>query len=154
MLKDFASLVHKSSALRFFSSGQSGVRNESMPARTFGHAGQSARRVPQNSRKLKASPANHQLSHWKKWCPGPELNQRHCDFQSHALPTELPGHLSAGRSPGRSRALIGGLSGAGKRRLTALRFNHRPARFLWHRASFPDHPHRYRSCRLGSHSSR
>lgn len=28
----------------------------------------------------------------KKWCPGLESNQRHCDFQSHALPTELPGH--------------------------------------------------------------
>src|SRR3569832_668839 len=26
-----------------------------------------------------------------EWCPGPESNQRHCDFQSHALPTELPG---------------------------------------------------------------
>jgi hypothetical protein len=27
----------------------------------------------------------------KKWWPGAELNCRHCDFQSHALPTELPG---------------------------------------------------------------
>jgi site-specific DNA recombinase len=27
------------------------------------------------------------------WCPGAESNHRHCDFQSHALPTELPGHL-------------------------------------------------------------
>lgn len=27
-----------------------------------------------------------------KWCPGAESNHRHCDFQSHALPTELPGH--------------------------------------------------------------
>lgn len=26
-----------------------------------------------------------------KWCPGAESNHRHCDFQSHALPTELPG---------------------------------------------------------------
>ncbi len=25
-------------------------------------------------------------------CPGPESNQRHADFQSAALPTELPGH--------------------------------------------------------------
>ena len=25
------------------------------------------------------------------WCPEPESNQRHCDFQSHALPTELSG---------------------------------------------------------------
>jgi len=26
-----------------------------------------------------------------RWCPGAESNHRHCDFQSHALPTELPG---------------------------------------------------------------
>jgi hypothetical protein len=26
-----------------------------------------------------------------QWCPGAESNHRHCDFQSHALPTELPG---------------------------------------------------------------
>lgn len=26
-----------------------------------------------------------------EWCPGAESNHRHCDFQSHALPTELPG---------------------------------------------------------------
>src|SRR5688572_14872892 len=25
------------------------------------------------------------------WWPGTESNRRHCDFQSHALPTELPG---------------------------------------------------------------
>ena len=25
------------------------------------------------------------------WCPGTELNRRHRDFQSRALPTELPG---------------------------------------------------------------
>ena len=30
---------------------------------------------------------------WKKWCPGADLNHRHADFQSTALPTELPGHL-------------------------------------------------------------
>src|SRR5882672_7018499 len=28
-----------------------------------------------------------------KWWPGRELNPRHADFQSAALPTELPGHL-------------------------------------------------------------
>jgi hypothetical protein len=28
----------------------------------------------------------------KRWCPGAGSNHRHCDFQSHALPTELPGH--------------------------------------------------------------
>ncbi len=30
-----------------------------------------------------------------EWCPGPELNQRHADFQSAALPTELPGRRAA-----------------------------------------------------------
>lgn len=30
-----------------------------------------------------------------KWCPGAGSNHRHCDFQSHALPTELPGHCPA-----------------------------------------------------------
>ncbi len=28
-----------------------------------------------------------------KWCPGAESNHRHEDFQSSALPTELPGHI-------------------------------------------------------------
>src|SRR5689334_9448587 len=31
------------------------------------------------------------------WCPGTELNRRHEDFQSSALPTELPGHPAGGR---------------------------------------------------------
>src|SRR5215831_339782 len=34
------------------------------------------------------------------WCPGAELNHRHCDFQSHALPTELPGHAAVVRGTG------------------------------------------------------
>ena len=29
----------------------------------------------------------------KKWCPDPESNQRHGDFQSPALPTELSGQI-------------------------------------------------------------
>jgi hypothetical protein len=29
----------------------------------------------------------------KKWCPEADLNHRHADFQSAALPTELSGHL-------------------------------------------------------------
>src|SRR5690606_22532991 len=33
-----------------------------------------------------------------EWCPGTESNRRHCDFQSHALPTELPGQV---RGPAR-----------------------------------------------------
>src|SRR6185312_16656052 len=35
------------------------------------------------------------LTHWFfrefRWCPGAELNHRHTDFQSVALPAELPG---------------------------------------------------------------
>src|SRR5688572_15770714 len=37
--------------------------------------------------------------HLGGWCPGAGSNHRHCDFQSHALPTELPGRavlLAAG----------------------------------------------------------
>ncbi len=30
---------------------------------------------------------------WNSWCPGAESNRRHEDFQSSALPTELPGHI-------------------------------------------------------------
>ena len=33
------------------------------------------------------------------WWPRAESNRRHCDFQSHALPTELPGHAGAEPSP-------------------------------------------------------
>src|SRR5689334_19554122 len=38
------------------------------------------------------------------WWPGTELNRRHYDFQSYALPTELPGPqraLSAAKTEGR-----------------------------------------------------
>ena len=41
----------------------------------------------------------------KPWWLGPESNRRHCDFQSHALPTELPSH--AGRGLKRSHVLHG-----------------------------------------------
>jgi hypothetical protein len=37
------------------------------------------------------------------WCPGAGSNHRHCDFQSHALPTELPGQVPA---RGRERRFI------------------------------------------------
>src|ERR1700719_1626679 len=33
---------------------------------------------------------------WVCWCPGTESNCRHADFQSAALPTELPGHAKSG----------------------------------------------------------
>ena len=38
-----------------------------------------------------------QLAFWrgKQWCPGADSNHRHADFQSAALPTELPGHWQA-----------------------------------------------------------
>ena len=37
--------------------------------------------------------ALYQLSYYRTlWCLGPESNQRHVDFQSTALPTELPRH--------------------------------------------------------------
>ncbi len=47
----------------------------------------------------------------KWWCPGPESNQRHADFQSAALPTELPGpgrrhRCAAPRSAGLIEARI------------------------------------------------
>ncbi len=29
-----------------------------------------------------------------KWCPGTDSNRRHADFQSAALPTELPGQIA------------------------------------------------------------
>src|SRR6476660_3134094 len=38
------------------------------------------------------------------WCPGAEANHRHRDFQSRALPTELPGRASAKARPSRRTA--------------------------------------------------
>ena len=32
----------------------------------------------------------YQLSYYRTWCLGAESNHRHVDFQSTALPTELP----------------------------------------------------------------
>jgi hypothetical protein len=55
----------------------------------------------------------------REWWPGPESNQRHADFQSAALPTELPG-LGAGlRGPdGRPQAIVGArIKPAGPRRV-------------------------------------
>ena len=34
--------------------------------------------------------ALYQLSYYRTWCLGAESNHRHADFQSAALPTELP----------------------------------------------------------------
>jgi hypothetical protein len=41
----------------------------------------------------------HQRFPEVRWCPGAESNHRHCDFQSHALPTELPGRPTSVREP-------------------------------------------------------
>ena len=43
------------------------------------------------NRKRNQNEANTQRSQGFKWCPEPESNQRHADFQSAALPTELSG---------------------------------------------------------------
>ncbi len=45
-----------------------------------------------------------------KWCPGTELNRRHEDFQSSALPTELPGrvHRGCAERAGRPTRMRGG----------------------------------------------
>ena len=37
--------------------------------------------------------ALYQMSYARMWCPEPESNQRHEDFQSSALPTELSGQI-------------------------------------------------------------
>ena len=42
----------------------------------------------------------------KKWCPEADLNHRHADFQSAALPTELSGHPV--REPGRRDLRLAG----------------------------------------------
>src|SRR5690242_19025426 len=54
----------------------------------------------------------NELGKW--WCPGAESNHRHCDFQSHALPTELPGHPVSPNGERSERAFIGGDGGGGK----------------------------------------
>lgn len=54
--------------------------------------------VRQNRRKAfpgSPAPTNPLILKKGEWCPGTESNRRHGDFQSPALPTELPGHLSA-----------------------------------------------------------
>ena len=45
------------------------------------------------------------LQRKRGWCPGAESNSRHRDFQSRALPTELPGHRRAAPNIGVRLAL-------------------------------------------------
>jgi hypothetical protein len=47
------------------------------------------------------------------WCPGAESNHRHADFQSAALPTELPGQLLG---PSRQEDRWGDVDGVGDHR--------------------------------------
>jgi hypothetical protein len=42
----------------------------------------------------------------EKWCPGAGSNHRHCDFQSHALPTELPGHVAGPETQASGRFIV------------------------------------------------
>ena len=42
-----------------------------------------------------------------EWCPGTELNRRHEDFQSSALPTELPGPEEGREERGKYHAEAG-----------------------------------------------
>jgi hypothetical protein len=65
------------------------------------------------------------------WCPGAELNHRHCDFQSHALPTELPGHPGRAaclRRDGRRSQPIQYATGPIKQRREAMTAGRHPAR--------------------------
>src|SRR5438445_13788156 len=41
-----------------------------------------------------------------EWCPGAGSNHRHRDFQSRALPTELPGRASSRAMPSRRTAQL------------------------------------------------
>ena len=56
---------------------------------------QSAREQPTSSRpkKIKECCCQHSLKLKLFWWPGTESNRRHADFQSAALPTELPGRI-------------------------------------------------------------
>jgi hypothetical protein len=53
---------------------------------------------PVGSRQRTANRCDATRFNQSEWCPGTELNRRHEDFQSSALPTELPGHPRRGGS--------------------------------------------------------
>ena len=66
--------------------------------------------------------ALYQMSYTRIWCPGPELNQRHADFQSAALPTELPGQISFQRDVATRKGLEPSTSGVTGRRSNQLNY--------------------------------
>ena len=53
---------------------------------------QPARRGHKNGHRARGFQKEKGLKTAEKWCPGADLNHRHADFQSAALPPELPGH--------------------------------------------------------------
>ncbi len=77
-----------------------------MPTQQCGHgagAGNEARTRYLHLGKV----ALYQMSYARGWCPEPESNQRHVDFQSTALPTELSGrrpHKNVGTNGDPERA--------------------------------------------------
>ena len=78
--------------------------------------GQEGSKNPRFSRILRYLLEFAGRSGMRVWCPGPESNQRHADFQSAALPTELPGRpdgeTPANRRLPRSSRFIGERNGA------------------------------------------
>jgi hypothetical protein len=48
--------------------------------------------VAKNGIGLSPATSDFVVAKMMKWCPETELNRRHADFQSAALPTELSGH--------------------------------------------------------------
>ena len=47
--------------------------------------------------RIEESPTGFDGAFVKSWWPETDLNRRHADFQSAALPSELPGQVSAGQ---------------------------------------------------------
>ena len=48
--------------------------------------------------------ALYRMSYTREWCLRPELNWRHADFQSAALPTELPRQMIRAKPKGLARS--------------------------------------------------
>ena len=72
--------------IEFFSSDEK-IRTSKSDVLIYSGAGYEARTRYLHLGKV----ALYQMSYARKWCPEPESNQRHEDFQSSALPTELSG---------------------------------------------------------------
>ena len=65
--------------------------------------------------------ALYQMSYTRIWCLRPESNQRHADFQSAALPTELQRHMVIGKVATR-KGLEPSTSGVTGRRSNQLNY--------------------------------